>query len=580
MNIRKHIFFSFILVLLFFCTGCQTSSLSKTPEEFDTFTHNLFVKEVQSDSITLNYTLANPKQYGITQSAITFGQFSTEELELSYAEIENYLASLKQFSYKDLTKEQQLTYDILKQYLELELSSSDYMLYREALGPNTGLQAQLPVLLSEYHFYEKTDIETYLKLLEDLPRYFQQIGTFEVQKSNAGLFMSDTTANSIIEQCKNFIADKETNVLIEIFNDRIQTLDFLSSEEITDYKNQNTKLVMEYVIPAYEGLMEQIEALKGTGTNEGGLCNFPNGKEYYEYLIASTTGSSRSMRKIDEMLTEAINNGLNTMIEIANKDLSIFEKADQVVYPLTDPTEIIEYLKVAIQENYPSLEDVNYNIKYVHKSLEKDLSPAFYLTPPLDDCLENSIYINNYSAYNKDNIFPTLAHEGYPGHLFQNVYFNQTSPTPIRTLFAFGGYSEGWATYAEMDSYSMMNLDSNITSILMNNQISTLCMYAQIDLGIHYFGWTKEETARYLDSYGLPSVDIVDEIYQTMVAEPGNYMKYALGYLEILKLREQAQKQLKTAFSLKEWNTFFLDIGPAPFEIIENYMNDWIKECK
>ena len=578
LSFKKYAFYTFFLTLFLFCTGCQNTTSQKGQEAFDKFTYDIFVEEVQSDAISLNYTLSNPENYGITEYTPTFGEFSIEDIQSSYAQMENYLTALNEFSYKDLTKEQQITYDIFKQYLELELSSTNYMLYTNILGPNTGLQAQLPVLLSEYHFNDKKDIETYLLLLEDLPRYFKEIADFQIQKSKVGLFMSDETANSIINQCKNFIKSKEDNVIIEVFNDRLDDLSFLSKEEMKDYKEQNKTLVFNYVIPSYESLIEQLEALKGTGTNEGGLCHFPDGKDYYEYLIASKTGSSHSMKEINNMLTESIRTGINNMIQTANGDSSIFEKVENTTYPLTNPEEIIQYLKETIKENYPNLETVNHTIKYVHESLEKDLSPAFYLTPPLDNYIENSIYINGYSEYSMDDIFPVLAHEGYPGHLFQNVYFNQSSPNPLRALLSFGGYSEGWATYVEMDSYSMMNIDKDVASIIKNNQIATLCMYAQIDLGINYFGWTKEETSAYLEEFGFSSEELTNEIYQTMIAEPANYMQYALGYLEIMELREQAEKKLKNDFSLKEWNTFFLDIGPAQFEVIENYMEDWIKE--
>lgn len=570
------LFYSLLLSLALFFTGCQNEK--KGSEEFEAFTNEVFTYEVQCDAITLNYTLTNPENYGITDYTPTFGEFSIAESQNSYLEMENYLSALKEFDYKSLTKDQKLTYDIFKEYLELQLSASEFLLYSEALGPNTGLQAQLPVLLSEYHFTDKEDVENYLLLLEDLPRYFKQIADFEVQKSNEGLFMSDTTADSIINQCKKFIASREDNVLIEIFNDRLDALDFLTSEEIATYKKRNQQLVFDFIIPAYELLIEQIEALKGTGTNEGGLCHFPKGKEYYEYLIASTTGSSRSIKEIDALLAEGINTSIENMVVAANGDNTIFEKADTAQYPLTDPLEIIEFLKVAITENYPALENVNYNIKYVHKSLEEDLSPAFYLTPPLDNYSDNSIYINGYSKYKLDDIFPTLAHEGYPGHLFQNVYFNQSKPSPLRMLLNFGGYSEGWATYVEMDSYSMMEMDQQVASVLMNNQIATLCMYAQIDLGIHYYGWDLEDTLNYLINFGINSEEAAKEVYQTMIAEPGNYMKYALGFLEIMELRETAEEELGDDFSLKEWNTFFLDMGPAQFEVIEKYMDDWMKE--
>lgn len=579
MKQKKYIFCTLFFCLALLFTGCQNEK--KGSAEFDAFTNQIFINEVQNDAITLNYTLTYPEHYGITEYTPGFGEFSIEESQNSLAQMENYLAALKEFDYNSLTEEQKLTYDIFKSYLELELSASDYLLYSEVLGPTTGLQAQLPILLAEYHFTDREDVESYLLLLEDLPRYFKQLAEFEVQKSNAGLFMSDTTADSILSQCEKFIADREDNVLIEVFNDRIKTLAFLTEEEKKDFCEQNQQLVFDSVIPAYELLMEQITALKGTGTNDGGLCNFPNGKEYYEYLVASSVGSSHSIKEIDKMLTDGINDGVQGMIEAANGDSSVFAKAAAAAFPLTDPTEIIEFLKTAIQDDYPALkEDVSYSIKYVHKSLEEDLSPAFYLTPALDSYTENSIYINGYSQYNLDDIFPTLAHEGYPGHLFQNVYFNQSNPNPLRMLLNFGGYSEGWATYVEMDSYSMSGMDSQSASILMNNQIASLCMYAQIDLGINYYGWDKNDTAAYLKDFGIESEAATEEVYQTMVSEPANYMKYALGYLEIMELREQAEKTLGNAFSLKEWNTFFLDVGPAQFDIIKDSMKDWLKTQK
>lgn len=582
MNYKKYYsLFILLFCLTFFLTGCNpseknTEHADKTNPKFDDFVQQIFIDEVKTDSISLNYTLSKPERYGIKNVKPTLGDFSLEHMKSELAVTENYLTTLKSFDYQALTKEQQVTYDILVQYLEKDLESGDYFLYSEILGPTTGIQAQLPVLLAEFNYYNKQDIDTYLALLKDMPRYFEQIIQFEQEKSKAGLFMSDQTADAIISQCKEFIKDEDKNFLIDTFHDRMTEVGILSKKEQTQYEEKNKAYITKYVIPAYKTLIHGLTSLKGTGQNDGGLAGFPEGKDYYSYLVAITTGTSRSINEINKTLDYAVSDSLKRMIDTADGNISIFDKADNVKFPLTDPSEIIDSLKIAIQRDYPTLDDVDCNIKYVHKSLEDNLSPAFYLTPPLDDYSRNSIYINGSPKYNLDDIFTTLAHEGYPGHLFQTVYFNQQSPQPIRTLLSFGGYSEGWATYAEMNSYYMAGLDKKLAKIIQNNQVASLCMYAKIDLGVNYLNWDMADTADYLKEFGINDTKSVEAVYNAMVDEPANYMQYALGYLEIMTLRDKASKELGDNFNLKDFHTFFLSMGPAQFDIINKYMERWI----
>lgn len=582
MNYKKH----YSLFILFFCitlflTGCNSSekiteNTNKPNAKFDDFTEQIFVNEVKTDSITLNYTLSKPESFGIKNVKPTLGDFSLEHMKSELAVTENYLTTLKEFNYDTLSKEQQITYDILVNYLEEDLEAADYFLYSEILGPTTGLQAQLPVLLAEFNYYDKQDIDNYLALLKDMPRYFKQIVKFEQEKSKAGLFMSDKTADSIISQCKEFIENEDSNFLIEVFHDRMKEVDILSDEELKKYEEKNKTYISKYVIPAYKTLIQGLTDLKGTGINDGGLAGFPKGKDYYSYLVSATTGSSRSVNEINKTLDYAITDSMNRMIKTANGDTKIFDEVDKVKFPISDPDEIIDNLKLVIQKDYPALDNVDCNIKYVHKSLEDNLSPAFYLTPPFDDSSRNSIYINGSPKYNLDDIFTTLAHEGYPGHLFQTVYFNQQRPQPIRTILNFGGYSEGWATYAEMNSYYMAGLDTKLAKIMQNNQTASLCMYAKIDLGVNYLNWDLKDTKDYLKDYGIYDSKSAETVYNAMIEEPANYMQYALGYLEIMTLRDKASKKLGDDFNLKDFHTFFLSMGPAQFDIINKYMEQWM----
>ena len=263
--------------------GTAAESLSekdRVQQEFDQFTEDLFLENVDSDTISLHYVLADPAALGITDVPITFGEMSAASYQEAVQSIKDSRAKLSAFSYELLSGDQQLTYDILMSYLTTELASEKYELYAESLGPTTGIQAQLPVLLAEYTFYTVNDIDVYLKLLEKLPDYFSSILDFEKRKSEAGLFFSDETADGVIESCDNFIEDPENNYLIEVFNDKIDERSDLTDEQKADYKAQNQERIEKFVIPAYRLLSEGLQALKGTGTNDKGLAGLPDGANY------------------------------------------------------------------------------------------------------------------------------------------------------------------------------------------------------------------------------------------------------------------------------------------------------------
>lgn len=558
----------------------ETISVDKKEEQkkFNKFLKKLFVKEVQSDSITLNYTLSKPEDYGIKDYKPTLGKYGTDVSKEERVFAENIYEQLNSFCYNALSEEQQKTYDILADYYKTDKDDEQFLLYGEALGKTTGIQAQLPILLSEYNFYDKDDISDYLELLACVPDYFSQIEDYEKEKSKAGLFMSDKNADNIISQCQDFIDDPENNYLLDVFNDRIDKFEGLSDKERDTFKNQNKKAVLESVIPSYEHLIKTLKKLKGTGKNDGGVCNFKNGKTYYEKLAQSITGSSKNIKEMKQALSQTKNNALLKISTLTKNDPDVSNDYFNKKFPLTDPEKIISDLQNKIKDDFPELEPVNCDIKYVHKSLEDHLSPAFYLTPPIDNYKENSIYINRGNNANLDEIYPTLAHEGYPGHLFQNVYFNQQNPTPIRSLLNYGGYSEGWATYCELYSYQFSGLEDNTAEFGKQYNIFTLCLYAEMDIGVNYDGWTLDKLSTFLSSYGVTDKDAAQEVYDIVVDDPANYLQYVIGYIEFAELRTKAENTLKKSFSPKAFHTFLLDMGPAPFSVIGDYMEKWMDE--
>ncbi len=549
-------------------TATPTPTPTPTMEElFDAYTENLFVEEIKLNTINLHYTLAHPENFGITEYEPALGSFNIEEMKQSYEEMKVLKEEIEAFTYEELTREQQFTYDIILDYIDTELSVENLLLYTEVLGPVTGYQAQLPVLLAEYKFRTVQDIEDYLALVALVDDLFAELVEFEKAKSEAGLFMPDYAADAIIDQCRQFIDTPEENYMIAVFETEINAFEGLSEEEKKTYIAKNKELITTELVAAYQTLIDGLEALKGTGTNEKGLYYFEDGISYYEYLVRSLTGSSKSVEELMAATDAHIYNSILTMQQIMQKNPNVMNDWYTYEFCETEPEKILEDLIVKIQEDFPELPgETNYVIKYVHPSMEEHMSPAFYLTPPVDDTQNNIIYINQ--AQVSRDLYTTMAHEGYPGHLYQNVYTASKKLPLIRNLFSSQGYSEGWATYVEYYAYGIGGLEEDLANVLMLNNSAILGIYAYVDMGVHYLGWGVDEVKQYLTYYGLSS-DAAQPMFEIMVEEPANYLSYFIGYLEFLNLQDVAEEAWGEDYSLKKFHETVLSLGPAPFYLLE-----------
>ena len=567
----------FILVLLGTFFYRQKISAQTEDQRFQTYTNELFRQELSGNTLSLHYTLKNPDTYHIMDTPVSLGSYQTDASYVC-ASLENSLSLLHSYDKSKLSENHQITYEILEAHLTSSLRESQYLLYEEPLAPLTGTQAQLPVLLSEYQFYKKQDIDTYLALLGEIPEYFASILTFEEEKAKQGLFMSLSQADAIIEECETFINLQENNYLYSSFSERIQSLDL--SPKITDaYIEKNSDCIKQYVIPAYEQLKQGITSLRETGTNSGGLCHLPKGIPYYELLVATETGSSRSIPELQQLTKKQIKEDLfsiqKTLSDISDDQpspSSDFFKSQGAVLEDSNPSAILSSLKSNLSGLFPAPPNVNVQIKYESKEMENYLSPAFYLIPAIDNTEENIIYINNGHMSDDISLYTTLAHEGYPGHLYQTTYFAGQNPDPIRNLLDFGGYTEGWATYSEMLSYYFAPIEKPQATLMLINPSILLGLYALADMGIHYDGWSLFDTIAFFRGYGITDTDAIEEIYDLILSDPANYLKYYIGYIEFLELKKEAITLWGEDFSQERFHKAVLDIGPAPFDLIRKHI--------
>lgn len=603
-------FFIPLLFLICFLTFLVVRTLTYSyfiNRRFRACTNTIFTTDISGNPLNLHYTLAYPESSGIKDYSLSLGTFDPTQLSGQKILLENRRTMINAFPARDLSPDNRLTQQILSLYYETQLLPARQYLLDEALSPSLGTQAQLPILLAEYTFRKEDDVRNYLKLLTSVDSYLESILSFEKLKAQNGTFMSDATADRIISQCSAFIKDPDDNYLASVFSEKIQSLSGISEQKKAAYQKLHNQILTGQVLPAYQSLIDGLYLLKGSGKNPGGLCQFAGGKAYYEYLIKSSCGIYDTVPEIQSRLIHQFQTDLSLATKLTGSSTATPTFAKDVFLPIskaetgtlsgifsfsaglidaasglsftstpsaaeTSPEQILEDLQKQIQTDFPAVPSTSYEVKYVHPDLEEHLSPAFYLTPPIDTLSPNDIYINRHANMSGLELYTTLAHEGFPGHLYQTITFASSAPDPVRYLPAMGGYVEGWATYAESFAYTYYQPDSTDGQLAWLNRSLNLCMMSLLDTVIHYNSWNQERCATFLSQLGITDNTIQKEIYQVIVEDPANYLKYYLGYLQFLDLQQEVRKLAGDAFHLHSFHQKVLSAGPCQFPILKQWI--------
>ena len=543
-------------------------------EAFDKYLDEEYRESLSYSLVSTHFELMNPEDFGITEYESIWGDISFGEDAKEEDTMEEELEELKAFDYASLTYEQQLTYDTIIALAENSEALDEYYYFQEAFSPSSGAQFELPLILSEYALYDEDDVKDYLTVLEACDEYMNSLIEYEKWRASKGYALTDDAIDDVIEQCNDILSNSEP-AFVAAISESIDKCDFLTAEAKENYKSTIKQLAKENFTPAYEKLVTELTSLKGSKTTEGGLCNYDNGTEYYEALVRQYVGSDKSLDELVEFVESSLYTSIVKASMLYGKDAQLADKlAEPLNYIKTEPDEILSYLTDMLKTNFPAPATTDYELKYVAESMESSSNPAFYIIPPYDNSDRNIIYVNPSEEYADMDLMPLLAHEGLPGHMYQNTYFLSQSPHPVRTLFSFKGYSEGWAKYVEHYSYKWSGLEENVADMLALNDQFGFAIHSRVDLGVNYEGWTVTEVGEFLESY-LGDTSLASELYELSINDPGIYLQYYIGELELLALYDEAEDILEDDFNEKDFHEFFLSVGPTYYEIIRERMLMW-----
>ena len=577
--LKKHRMLSvgiFLAAVLSIIYAAILSPAGKSTGSFSEFCTTLFREEMKSNTMNLHFTLKDPKAAGIDSYEITLGSLSGDSPHNQARQLKKLSEELKKYSHRSLKGKDRLTCRLLSDYISRQQNLTAYPYYDEPLTPSGGVTSQLPVLLAEYTFRNTRDIKDYLGLLSQIDTYFLGILDYEQKKADAGLFMSDEACLKVIEGCEVFTEHPDDNFLIDTFSNRLNAMDGLTDTQKNAYLKQHSKVLSDHVIPAYSQMIKGLTMLLGRGHNNWGLCNFPEGKAYYKAVVSADTGCDDSVEDLFSQIAKARREDLTFCQNLLEKNPKLASQSPKPDAALKEENAMLSRLQKEILTDFPAPPQTEVEICHVDPALSEYLAPAFYITAPIDDISHNRIYINDTKNDTDIYYFTTLAHEGYPGHLYQTICTSSYDAPEVLSLLNYPGYTEGWATYTEMQSFYYAGLDPDLASLLQHNQAATLSLYATADIGIHYFGWEKEKNAAFWSEYGVDDTATVKRITDLILEEPGNYLKYYVGYLKFRQMREQLALENKS-FSVSAFHEAILRTGPSPFSVLEETVRDQLK---
>ena len=574
----------FITLLLGACTKSEAVEYAQSVnQEFIETMDSLLIETFDPQDIGINFTFVDPEKFGLKPEPYRLGFVDKTQSKESYDLIKEQIKVLNTYSSNDLTQDQDLDRRVLVDALEKSLLLEpfyDYNTGSSVLGYQRAFAGSLPAYLETFDFHNRSDVLSYLNFLEFLPEDYEAYVDFEIERQERETGYGKEEMDKIITQAKETVTASSSDdyFLNDNFLSKIKTLNLSDEDELLK-KHQD--LMKTGIAQAYQVIVDKLGIVFPSDTV--GLAQKPNGKEYYEALLQVNSGSKRSIKEVKAFIERKkadTQNGIQYLLK--NQDFEImFEAFQNNTYSdFKTDQELMDFLESKSAVVFPEIDSVNYKINLVDPSMASASSPAFYFTPQVDyqKDLKQSIFVNG----DFDNInYPTYAHEGFPGHMYQFNYFLELKLHPVRQIYTSNGNAEGWANYIEGIAHHFINDDQIFVEFAnMYNQLVQI-LHLEMDLGINYDGWSMEQFAEYAkENFGIEDMGIIKDIYIDFAHNPAVYPTYYLSSLYIQDLRDQYEMALGKEYDIKNFHKSFLDYGSASFDIIEPGFKQMIKDLK
>lgn len=568
-----------ILFLAILMTALNIIPAAAESKEFSDYLYDEWKETVEADYLTMHTSVYDYRNLGLKKPEVTFGNIDEEEYADTVVYAQEALDKLHEFDVNGLDETERHDYIAFEYYLECLTGMYSCPEFQSMFRPYTGYLSNVLDFFADFPFYEKQDIEDYLTLIAELPSYIDQMKDLTREQAEAGYFLDDLGFTDEMYELNEFVEKGESNPMIINFDDNINKYDGLNDSEKSAYKEKNRELILNSVIPAIRDVRSFLSTMKGKrSVPTGALLEYTpdngtaDGLEYYKSLVKYYSSSDDDLEEIFDYLTKAaVEMGdYFTMILESDEDFTV----PDVIKDMESLEDVLSYLR-SNMEGFPQGPDVDYVPSYLPPG-SNDFAMAYYIPAPVDNLKQNIIRVNKENTNDIDTLYYTLAHEGFPGHLYQFTWFQASDGyRPIRHEISFMGYEEGWANYVEKIMLERSGLDMTSADYLFFNDILAYIIYSGADIAVNGLGYDVDELAEWMDSVGF-SGDYAEEIFELSVEMPGSYIPYGYGVSKFFEFRERAEQALGEDFDEEEFHEVLLKYGPRPFSLVEEDLSAYV----
>ena len=574
------------------------------------FAFNLYLDQflawyLNGDNFACNVFFESPAEFNLDHfdaKWYTYEEEYTDELiEYYHDSFDQMLDGLYAYGQKDLSPEQIVAYNqlvsFMKYYKEMYSIKDVPYLSGRYIDQFGGYVSNFISSVEMYTLRSEQDVIDMIDLVKSTKEAFNSYITFANDKTNKGYPYSNYTLTEMSNYLSDLLEERYDYYLIDKLENKINESNIASSNKTSYIQILNEAFDTSF-FEGVESLKNGIDILRDNSNKVLGYWNtYEEGTKLYELELKNLLGIEnldleKYINQIDKELNStseayqnelrkiAISNGLSTTLEV-NEFIN-----KNVIYDGT-PEEMIDYLKDFAKTIVPELSvSPEIVIKEMDEASAKvSNAVAYYTKSAIDANTKEYITLNPLNISGKNDLLSTLAHEGYPGHLYAYCYLKSTDLHPLMKVMSQTVHAEGWATYVSLALYDYVESTTDskkIKSMIPYLQVEELNNYlleSKLDLYIHLKDWDKNDIASYFDENGY-NVDAAERIYNLLIEMPVTYNAYGYGKVIFNSLHVQAKDILKNHYNEVEFNEVLLSNGWTGLdELINTYNAYMTRKC-
>ncbi len=543
------------------------------------------------------------EQVGITGHNADWNDDSIAAGDRDLAFLDEVMAGVDEYDPGELTESERLSVLVLKELLGDPENMRRYRFHNYPVNQLFGLQNSIPRFLDTFHrVSEPEDAEHYISRLSKIGIKMDQNMEGLLIREEMNIIPPTFVIDKSLEIMKEFVSQPpEENVLYVSFAEKLEEADAIGEDQRAAFLEQAREQVQTVVYPAYQGYIDYFTDLRDSSTNDAGVWKLPDGEAFYNYMLRTNTTTNMTADEIHATGLSEVSRIQAAMLDIFESegyDRSLGVKAlfdqlaeeDRFYYPDTDEgraqiledyAKIIDEIEEGMSAAFNMMPKADVEVRRVPEFSEKTAPGAYYNGPSRDGSRPGIFYANLYDikATPKYGMRTLAYHEAVPGHHFQTALQTEMEGVPeFRKEAGFTAFSEGWALYAEQLAWEMGYQDDPYDNLGRLQAELFRAVRLVVDTGIHAKRWSREEAIDYmLENTGMAATDVESEIERYIVI-PGQATAYKVGMLELLRLRDEAQRKLGDDFDLREFHDVVLMNGDIPLVAVRQQVMKYIAD--